>query len=610
MATDPESWFSFTSTRVSRRTVLRGGLLGGAGLAAAALIGCGDDDDDDDDDDDAAATPTATGTATPTAAATETPAAGQPRRGGTFRLGTRGGPSTLDPLRTQDANTKTPAAMVYGTLFRQRVTDFAGVPASDFPGFMAKEWEFTPDGLTLTTTLQDAKFVAPGPDAKQPSMPLDRAVDSGDVQFSVNRFLGREGQEPAPNAAQLGFIESVDTPDAKTAVLNLNQTFSRVFWRLADIFNLLIMPKETGEAFDPTETMIGSGPFRWNGWQPDVNHKLIRNDSWWGGPDRPYFDEVEWSVLDNATQLVQFKAGNLDTLGTIGADQIPSLIEDTPDARVFPRKTLGWGYISRGEPRGVDAPHDDPRVRKAISMALDRDAMIEAVYNVSGLEPLGFPISELVSWHNIQPAGYAGQSVDPRTDPTTGAVIKFDLGEAKKLLDAAGRGDGFSVPYHYTTIYGSAWTLEAEIYPQLLREIGIDFQTEVDDFSSVYTPKTFRGDFEGVAFQLQAFPDLGDYLQEMYQPGAGRNHSKVDDPAILAKVTDINTTLDPDDRNEKIRSLNADLIVDMWYVPGVAWQLGWSGHSPRLGTPAEIYDNGRAGLGLAGYPNWWINQDA
>ena len=608
--TDTQNGFDgFWRTRLTRRAALRGGVLGGAGLAAAALIGCGDDDDDAP-----AATPTAaptatptaaltpTATAAPTAAATADPAAGLPGKfGGTYRRQISGTPETLDPHRTQSNTTKGSSSQVHSFLFKQIATTFENAPNSEMTGDLVDTWEFTPDGLTLNLSLRtDAKFTAP----------VSRTVDSEDVNFSINRFLGREGHEPAPNAVQLDFIESVGTPDAATATLGFNRVFARALWRLADVFNMAILPRETGVAYDPTRTMVGSGAWMWQELRDGVSWKVQRNPEWHNAP-LPYFDNVEEIVLERAQTLTQYQAGNIDHATTIGPDSIPGLLSDFPQGRIEPRKQLGFGYISRGEPRDGSAWWDDPRVRRAISLALNRDEMIEAVYNVSGLEAVGIDVSSRVGWHNILPAGYSGQSIDPRTDSVTGAYVQYNLNEAKKLLSAAGVEDGASVKYHYTTRYGSAWTLEAEIIPQLVSEIGIEFQTEIDDFASVYTPKTFRGDFDGVAFQLQAFPDHGDYLSEMYRVGAGRNHSKVDDPAISAAVLDINSTIDVEERNQKIQDIQRNLLIEpLWYIPGVVWQLGWQGFNSRIKQPEAWHGNGRGGEAVFAWPWWWIDEDA
>ena len=589
---------NFWRTRISRRAALRGGVIGGAGLAAAALIGCGDDDEEP------AATPVATAPpATATATATEVAAAAAPEGipGGTYRRQISGTPETLDPHRTQSSTTKGASGQVHSFLFKQIASTFENAPNSEMAGDVVDTWEFTPDGLTLNLSLRTDTMFHP---------PVSRTIDSQDVSFSIDRFLGREGHEPAPNAVQIDFIETVGTPDPATVVLGFNRVFSRALWRLADVFNMAVLPTETGVDYDPTQRMVGSGAWMWEELKDGVSWKVQRHPEWHNAP-LPYFDGIEDIVLERAQTLTQFQAGNIDYASTIGPDAIPGLLNDFPDGRIEPRKQLGWGYISRGEPRDGSAAWDDERVRHAMSLALDRAQMVEAVYNVSGLEAVGLDVSNLVSWHNIMPAGYAGQSIDPRTDAVTGKWIQYNVAEAKKLMAAAGQGDGFSVPYHYTTIYGTAWKLEAEIIPSFMREIGIDFQTTVDDYASVYTPMTFRGDFEGVAFQLQAFPDHGDYLSEMYRPGAGRNHSKVEDPVIIDAVLDINSTIDIQERNEKLMNIQRDLLIEpMWYVPGVVWQLGWQGYNKRIKQPAAWHGNGRGGEAVFAWPWWWIDESS
>ena len=596
---------------LSRRSALRGSLIGGAGLAAAALIGCGDDDDGEPAP--APTAPAARATATPaegaqgaataTQAAAETPGpapADVPKRGGTFVAHAWTTPPSLDPHRTQAHDVKFAVSYVYSMLFKQIPVVFDEVPNPEMTGDLVQSWEFTPGRDQLSMVLvPNARFTAP----------VNRTVDSEDVRFSVNRFLGLAGHEPAPNAEQLDFIQGVETPDAGTVTFKL-LPFARVLWRFADVFNMHIMPRETGTAFDPTQTLVGSGPFLWDEYNQDVNFKVVRNPEWFNGPEVPYLDAINEAVVSPLAALTQFQAGGLDFLITPTPDFVPALMAGDHKGRVVPRKALGFGYLAFGEPRDGSAPWADERVRRAISLTLKRDDMISAVYNVEGLEALGLEVASRIGWHNILPAGYGEQSIDPRTDATTGRWIKFDLAEAKKLLEAAGHGDGFDAPYHYTTLFGPAWIQEAEIIPQLARQVGINLQTVVDDYAAVYVPKTFRGEFDGLSFQLQAFPGLEDYLAALYGglERSGRNQSGVEDPAISAAVDDINSTFDVDERNEKVRNIQRDLLIDpMWYVPSVAWQLDWVGLGERAGIPDAWHGNGRGGHQVFGFPWWWVN---
>ncbi|MYA18832.1 MAG: ABC transporter substrate-binding protein [Chloroflexi bacterium] len=598
----------FWRARLSRRTLLRDGVVGGAGLVAAALIGGGDDDD-------AGPLPAARATATQVASSTDaaTPAAspdetatpspqapsGGVPRGGTFKVHAWFTPASLDPHRTQDFTTKGAATYVYSSLFKQIPVVFDEVPNPEMGGDLVESWEFTPDHDRLTMTLvPNAKFTAP----------INRTVDSEDVRFSVNRFRGLEGHEPAPNHNQLDFILGMETPDARTMTFHMTP-LARVLWRLADMFNMHVMPRETGTAFDPNATMVGSGPFIWEDFKQGVSFRVARNPEWFRGPDVPYVDAVEEVTLAPLMALTQFQGGGVDFLILPTPDYVPALVRAYPEGQIQPRKALGFVYLGFGEPRDGSAPWADPRVRRAISLTLNRADMITALYNVDGLEEVGLDVADRVAWHNILPAGYRGQSVDPQTDAKTSQWIRYDVAEARKLLEAAGHGDGFDVTYNYTAAFGPAWIQETEVIPQLVSEIGIRFQTRVVDYASEYVTNTFRGKFEGIALHLQAFPGLEDYLSEMYtHPGAaGSNLSKVEDAAIAAAIDDINTTFDTDERNEKVRNIQRDLLIDpMWYVPSVGWQLDWIGLSERAGVPDAWHGNGRGGYQSYGFPWWWL----
>ncbi len=620
----------------TRRSLLRGAALGGAGLAAAALIGCGDDDDDDAAPAAApaatqapataatatqtAAAATAAPTAVPTATATQatvqrtpvpttTPpppaevarlgggSRGEPVTGGTFHQSNSTGPQQLDPHASMDTRGKPMGEAVYGTLFRQQPAILEHHPIAEMqPGLMA-DWELTPDGLELTGTLQpNANF----------SAPISRKLDSEDVKFSVQRFTGRPSPDPtlpsgAPNASSLDFVETVETPDADTPVFKMARPNPRALFDLGDLWSMVIMPRETGTAFDPGVQMVGAGAFLWDGQDPGVNYKLKRNPEWWGGSERPYIDGIEISVIPgSANQLVQFKAGNLDELPRFSANELLALRNDMPEASIFASKRLGWSYLAFGEPRSWlgngDAPWSDDRVRHALSLALDRNSLLEAVYNVSKLDAEGFNVSDAVSWHNMMPAGIPGQSIDPRTDEVTGKWIRHDAAESRKLLAAAGYPDGFSADFHYTAAYGAEWTLEGELISQIVREAGIDLKINVDDHSSVYTPMTTQGKFSGIAMILNVAPDMGLLLSLNYRLPSNRNQSQIHDPVIVDKVNDILAELDLEVRNEKIRDIQRFLVDPMWYVPSVGWQLGWGAFSPRMNI-AEAHFTARGDSG-------------
>ena len=600
--------------RLGRRELLRGAAIGAAGLTAAALIGCGGDDDDDAAAPPAAAAPAAATAAAATAAAATaaaaTAAAAPPtqaaasssdrpfwleptarldgKRGGIFR-GTLSRPlASLDPMTTRDPTTKALSAGVYGGLVGVIGSTFANQPVLGVQPDLADSWEIQPDGLKYTFHIR--------PDAMI-TEPINRPMDSGDVLYSFNHHQGLDGLEPAPERGQFAAaIGDWDAVDASSFVINMIRPQASFMNRLADIFTITMMPVESrpGGSFDPANTMIGYGPFILESADADTGYTLKRNPNWWQakvlGLDIPWFDGVEATVIpSSANRLVQLKSGNVDYAGNQDPNSLPELQEEVGDAlKIWPYKALGWGFLAFGDPRDGSAPWADARVRRAISLALDRDSLDEVVYNTSKLDAAGFEVSPKLSRHGALPAGWPGQSIDPREDPKIGEFIRFDVTEAMKLMDAAGFGGGFDMPYHYTNVYPGNWGLEGELIQQMIGKIGINLTGGVEDFRAVYTPRTQNGDFDGLGWILSAIPTFVDYL-EYFNPDSNDNKSKLNEPAVWAKAEEVLQIVDPEESAQAMQDIQRDMLIDlMWYVPGVAWQLQWRAGSGNLQNTEEF----------------------
>ena len=204
-------------------------------------------------------------------------------------------------------------------------------------------------------------------------------------------------------------------------------------------------------------------------------------------------------------------------------------------------------------------------MRRAISLALDRDSLDEVVYNTSKLDAAGFDVSSKLNRHGALPAGWPGQSIDPREDPKIGEFIRFDVAEAMKLMDAAGHGDGFDMPYHYTNVYPGNWGLEGELIQQMIGKIGINLTGGVEDFRAVYTPRTQNGDFDGLDWILSAIPTFVDHL-EYFNPDSNDNKSKLDEPAVWAKAEEVLQIVDPEESAQAMQDIQREMRPDLHHL--------------------------------------------
>ncbi|MGE5597289.1 MAG: ABC transporter substrate-binding protein [Hyphomicrobiales bacterium] len=581
-------WDRYWRRQSSRRRFLKGAAVTGVGASAMALVGCGDDDDDDDDGGDIQlATPTPGASATPTPAdpfATAT-------RGGIYKIDTTGDPPTLDPYGNLSFLTKGIGGYFYGRLYKYK-TGPGILPLSVRPTpDMAESAEPSPDGTQWTIKLK------PGLKFHNVAPVNGREVTTDDVKFSWGRLTA----ETTQNRSQVSFVDSVTYPDKSTIVFKLKQPYAPFLDTLADTNLLFIMPTESDGGFDPTKTMIGSGPWIFKSYQANVKFVMDKNPDWYM-KGFPLMDGIELSIVpEYANRLAQFLAANSDSLG-INAEDLVEAKKQIPDIQLEGRTgpTLSFLYFESGP----DSPFKDDRVRQAISMALNRDDLLELGYNLKRLRDAGLDVQS--PYHNIIPAGETRWWLDPTSaDMGEGAkYFKYDPAEAKKLLDATGLD--INVTYQYVANrYGKTFDDIAEQQIQYLNEIGIKTTTEVQDYSTKYITQTFAGNFKGIAFGYETpFPEAGSYLIRQFTDDP-LNHGKINDPKMTQYALDQLKELNEEKRKEIFWEAQKYHATHMYYVPSVAGAgTGWIAHQPWLHNGVEYVVKGY-GVGTEEYPFRW-----
>ena len=433
---------------------------------------------------------------------------------------------------------------------------------------LAENWE-NPDPLTYIFTLRpDAKW-----HAVDPISPPGREVTAEDVLFSWNRY-----QSESPQRGNLGMVDSVEaSADKRQLTFKLKSPFGLFLTRLASFQDLWIMPPELIAADgDGEKRMVGSGPFIFDAekFRRDVGLFFRKNPDYWEtdsfGNHLPYVDAVEILVIaDKNQELSQYRAGQLDTVGIPGA-LLDAFKAENPDSIVTPfmRNLLSFLYVEPSSYTADKPPFNDVRVRRALSMALDRDLLLEVSSPEGG------------EWPNIINAGMGLWWLDPRS-PEMGDAAKwyqYNPAESKTLLSAAGFSEGFDVAFHfgspgYGTVipyYDTVW----QVLPDMLREVGIRLQSVPEEYNLYFDKTFFRGDFDGIAWGLESiFTDVVAYLGNMFLPrekGAARNHSLVNDDTINGLIEEMIAEQDI----ERIRELNYEVQKlasdNMYYIPGVS----------------------------------------
>ena len=553
----------WTRQRVSRRAALRGAGVGAAGIAGAVLIGCGGDDDD----------PTATpgadgGTGTPGATETQvrdtsTPQAAGIKRGGTWTVANNGDPPTIFPYGNLSFETKGIGTYVYNRLYKRET--FPGSDGGEtLPGPDAALSAESEDGQTWTVKLRQVQLHDVAPVS-------GRMLDSEDVLFSVGLL---QAEESANRDSVANWVK-VEAPDAETIVFTLDAPSPTFLEQIADTNFLQILPREADGGFDPATTMIGGGPWVFKEYRPSSGFSFDAHKNYYelgeDGQPLPYVDALERPIIpEYSNRLAQFLAGNLSGLG-INANDVINTRNENPEFQWLGQVSQLQSIFFWDNILTTDQPWGDDRFRKACSMALDRDGLTDLAYNTFALRDAGLPSA--LAWNNIIPAGWGSRWwLDPQSPEhgETGALFQHNPSEAKKLLQAMGVEEGFSHPYIYTNRYGPTFDSVAEAQINMLQQIGLNPQTEVQDYASLYITNTFQGDFTGMAFGYETpFPEAGGYWVRMFGNDPS-NHSKL----IVPEMTDIDERqrieLDEEARRAIFHEgqiLNAE---SMYYAPSQA----------------------------------------
>jgi peptide/nickel transport system substrate-binding protein len=355
------------------------------------------------------------------------------------------------------------------------------------------------------------------------------------------------------------------------------------------------MPREIEGGFDPNQTQIGSGPWMLRSVQPDIAVELERNPSWFV-KDRPYVDAVRAIIIPEVAQeIAQFQAETLD-IAAVPAENKPEVEQSNPRASWISYLPTTYTFLSPQQ-RG-NSPFRDERVRRALSLGIDRQAWGELLYLGEGVKTLNFVPASMGKWW-----------LDPTSDDAGEGSRWFrsDPREARQLLQAAGfEGQQFRFIFA-NNAYGERFNQGAEATAGMLNQAGFNAQIVTQDYQREYIAagQTFFGGYEGVFYGLQTpFTDPHDYLFSMLHSGSFRNHAGVDDARLEAMIEDEGRTTNEAERVEKVHEIQRYAMERMYYIP-VAVGNAYVATQPWL---RGYQYSATYGTGTENYPGIWLER--
>jgi peptide/nickel transport system substrate-binding protein len=549
------------SVRTSRRRVLLSSSLLAASLAVAACKGT-----------------------------EQAPAvAGPADIGGTIVIATAADAATLLPPKVVSITDRQVTDLVYDRL-AEIGPDLGSVGDVGFRPQLAERWEWAPDSLSIAFHINPAARWHDG----QP-------VRASDVRYTLN--LIKDPAFASEVAVYVTNIDSVSVRDSLTAVAWFKRHTPEMFYDL--VYQAVILPEHVlsntpAAKLKESEVgrrAIGSGRFRLAKWEAGARIELVADTANYRG--RPKLDRVVFAISpDFNAAVTRFFAGDADFFENLRAEHLGKFATDTA-RRIMRYPSLGYSFLAfnLADPKALSQPNPifgERAVRRALTMAIDRKAMLKNVFDTIGI-PLAGPFPSAL----------------PVSD-TTLPQIPYDTAKARALLDSAGwlRGpdgirakNGRRLEFSILTTNSSAVRKQyAVLIQEAFRRLGVSATIDEGDFGA-YVAKQNSRTFDTEMALWNTDPSVSGFKQT-WSTGAigkdGTNFTSYSNPVVDALLDSAVLSYDPARTKAYARRAFETMIED---APGI-----WLYEPPTIaGVHKRIRTTKPRADGFwTSIPEWWI----
>lgn len=454
------------------------------------------------------------------------------------------------------------------------------------PG-QAEKYEVSPDGLTWTFTMRDGLKWSDGTDlnAKDFEYTFKRIADTNVAAPYAETVIGMiEGYKDAIDSKNPEKLNVKASDDGKTLTVKLAYPCS-YFDKIVAFGTMSPVQKATVEkngdswATKP-ETYVCNGPYTITEWTPSEKIVCKKNENYKGGWDSSKIvnDKLTFLLLeDSSASYTAYTGGTAQLIKDVPTEEIPTLKKDKKDEfNVDP--ILGTYYLSMNLNK---APFNNKNVRKALSLAIDRDYVANTVmqgtyspaYNYVG-----------TSVDDVDPGKFLENSKAANGGkPYISEDYKANLEEAKKALAEAGYPEGKGFPtITYSTNDAGYHKAVAEYLQQVYKDLGITMNIDIVDWSS-FTPKRRAGEYEMARNGwVMDYNDASNMI-ELFVSSNGNNDGKYNNPAFDKAMNDSKVA----DKTAHFAALHeAEKIVseDYGFIPVAYYNDFWLQSTSLKGT--------------------------
>ncbi len=465
-----------------------------------------------------------------------------PKRGGTLTRASAWDPPVIDPRLTQSVGLFQFAGLTSSRLVRYAFPDEAsGTNDLTLKGDLAESWQPSPDHRMWTFKLrQGVKW--------QNVPPLNgRELTASDIKYCYEGYA-KEGVQ----SFTFREIEAIETPDKYTLRIHLHTPNVLFPQNVAESVTVIFPREVLEEDGDLKKRMIGTGPYILKEHTRKVRIVLRRNPDYYDKA-RPYVDEyVILSTPDAATRLAAFRTGQSDIIWLASLGEVEVLRKTNPSAVVqaYQNTLTPFGLaLAQDKP-----PFNDLRVRRAISIAIDRQKQVDTVYEGHGILGWGVPY---IYYQDKQP-----------TAKELGPWWQYRPADAKKLLAEAGHPNGFSTTLFYYEYFPQMTSQVQLVQQDLKKNLNIDVKITKLDYTSYYG-RYVEGKWDGMSWGFQSGHAVGldERTYQYMHSKSTKNFFRVNDPVIDELTLKLRQTPDRVEQAriaKKITEREYDQVLRMW----------------------------------------------
>jgi peptide/nickel transport system substrate-binding protein len=480
--------------------------------------------------------------------------------GGTLIVATLAEPANVIPPFVVDVDSRRIEDLVFEHL-AEIDTTLNTIDDKSFSPRLAEKWTWAPDSLSIAFSINPAARWHDG-----------KRVTANDVRYSFNMFADPKVESVA--ASLLGNVDSVSVRDSLTAVVFFKKRTPEQFYDI--VYQVYVFPEHVYGSVAPeklrtdpiTKTLVGSNRFRVGRWEPGSGRiELLADTANYRG--RAKLDRVIFVKTDATVAAAQIRSGQADGMEAFPVDQLATL-DSNQFAHGVPWPQLSYAFMAmnRFMPTSTTVPNpifSDLRIRRALSMAVDREAMLRNVFGPAAKNIGHGPFA--------MSASYADPTLVPPPYDTTKAAAMMDSSGWRRGSDGMRAKNGKPLRFSLSVGPSGFRKKYAVLLQEEFKKAGV--QVDIDQLdNNAFVEKRAKHGFEAAVDNFSPDPSVAGTKQSWTTAGflpAGENALRYSNPRVDALIDSATTTFNLA-KSKAYSSRAFHLIVDdapaIWLYDG------------------------------------------